>query len=376
MPLNEKLFERADRIAETIFFVRKNINSISDKQLRQANKIIEELNVMIFAALQSLSDGDPRRAKKFIYAALMPDPSILNRFFYLNYIVGMANYLDGDYQKAAAYLERYIEARAQNDYDPDEIAELYLKNAVDNEPKFIRHNYDLDCWKAPIFINARDRVDVMKNLIDWLLDAGYKNLIVLDNASTYPPLFEFYQKLRADGRVRVIELKKNLGFKALWLSGVLDELNIQTPYVYTDPDVIPIERCPKNVVERLLQILRRNTFIKKVGLGLVCDDLTIADGQKYAAIEQSYYDGSNVGDELFYAQVDTTFALYQNLRHYSLRFSLRTTGDLMLRHLPWYFDYDNLPPDEKYYLEQADRSSTIARTLRAEHGVDSRPRNG
>ncbi len=361
--MDEKLFERANFIADTIIAAKRNIDTLTAAQLDEVNKIIGDLNVLIYAALQSISDNDPVRAKKFIYAALMPDPSLLNRFFYLNYIVGMANYINGDFRKAASYLERYIVARAQFGEGSDETAEFYFKHAVDDDPTTIRHNYDLDCWRAPIFINARDRVGVMKILIDWLLDAGYKNLIVLDNASTYPHLLDYYQKLRADGRVRVLELKKNLGFKALWLSGVLDELNIQTPYVYTDPDVVPIERCPKNVVERLLEILRRNTVIKKVGLGLAYDDLTIADGQKYAEIERSYYDGSQVGDNLFYAQVDTTFALYQNVRHYSLRFSLRTTGDLMLRHLPWYFDYDNLPPDEKYYLEHADRSSTIARNL-------------
>ena len=364
--MHEELYSNADFIAETIINVKKNINILSDEQLRRANAVISDLNVLIYASLQALSDGDPIRAKRYIYAALIPDPSILNRFYYLNYIVGLANYACGDYRKAAAYIERYIEARDHDGHEQDRIAEYYVRNCIDGIQKYHAPNYDLDCWDAPIFINARDRIGVMRQLIDWLLDAGYKNLILLDNNSTYPPLFDYYKKLRADRRIRVIDLKKNLGFKALWRSGVLDELDIQTPFVYTDPDVLPVDHCPKNVVERLLSILRRNKFIFKVGLGLVYDDLTIADGKKYADFERGYYEGSKVGDNLYYAQVDTTFALYQNCRHYSLRFSLRTTGDLMLKHLPWYFDYDNLPPDEQYYIDHADRSSTIARNLKAQ----------
>ena len=361
--MSADLYRRADRIVETIINVKRNINTISDEQLAEANKIIADLNVLIYASLQALSDGDGARARQYIYAALMPDPSILNRFFYLNFIAGVANYAVGDRQKALAYLDRYRVARQQNDYDVDEIAEYYFDNALNGERKFLAPDYDVDAWSVPIFINARDRIGVMRRLIDWLIDAGYRNLIVLDNNSTYPPLFDYYQRLRADDRIRVLELKRNLGFKALWRSGVLDELDIRTPYVYTDPDVVPIDRCPKDVVGRLLTILRSNKFIRKVGLGLVYDDLTIADGKKYADFERGYYEGSKVGDDLYYAQVDTTFALYQNVRHYSLRFSLRTTGALMLKHLPWYFDYNRLPPDEQYYIDHADRSSTIARNL-------------
>ena len=365
MALNEELYANADFIAETILHVKKNIRVLSDEQLRRANAIISDLNVLIYASLQALSDKDAARARKYIYAALMPDPSILNRFFYLNFVVGMANYAARDFQKAAAYLNHYIQARLRNDYDRDEIAEFYFNRAFENpdEPIFLEPNYDVDWRRVPIFICARDRVGVMRQLIDWLLRAGYENLIVLDNNSTYPPLFEYYSELRNDRRIRVIELKQNLGFKALWRSGVLDELNIQTPYVYTDPDVVPIESCPNNVVDVLLKILQHNKFIRKVGLGLVFDDLTIEDAKKYQKFERAYYDGSRVDEDLYYAQVDTTFALYQNVRHYSLRFSLRTTGSLMLKHLPWYFDYDNLPDDERYYIEHADNSSTIARNL-------------
>ena len=66
------------------------------------------------------------------------------------------------------------------------------------------------------------RLGVMQRLIDWLLNAGYRNVIILDNASTYPPLLEYYAALERDSRLRIILLGKNLGFKALWLSNTLE----------------------------------------------------------------------------------------------------------------------------------------------------------
>ncbi len=151
-----------------------------------------------------------------------------------------------------------------------------------------------------------------------------------------------------------------MGYKALWLSGILERLKISTPYVYTDPDVLPIETCPKNFLQRLMKILDENREMRKVGLGLVWEDITFFDKDYYKKIESNFYHGSRVGENLHFIQVDTTFALYSNVRHYNLRFSLCTTGDLRAYHLPWYFDYDNLPEDEKYYLEHADKNSVTS----------------
>ena len=49
---------------------------------------------------------------------------------------------------------------------------------------------------------------------------------------------------------------------ALWRSGILEKLNIKTPYIYTDPDVIPIEECPDDFIKKFLEILNNNLLIK------------------------------------------------------------------------------------------------------------------
>lgn len=70
-------------------------------------------------------------------------------------------------------------------------------------------------------------------------------------------------------------------------------------------------------------------------------------------------------EELYFGAVDTTFALYRNYRHYNLYISARTTGCRMARHMPWYYDYDNLPEDERYYVEHANESASLVKALKA-----------
>ena len=137
----------------------------------------------------------------------------------------------------------------------------------------------------------------------------------------------------------------------------METLKISTPYIYTDPDVVPAENCPKDFVKKLYKLLDDNHELRKVGLGLIYDDVTFFGKEQTFKREETYCKEGNIGDNISYAQVDTTFALYANLRSYSLRFSLRTYGDFVARHLPWYFDYDNLPADEKYYMEHANKNS-------------------
>ena len=292
----------------------------------------------------------------------------------------MANSLlfEGDFQNAKTYYAKCLDVRksfseaADNLSIVDSIIESNKIDSINNLHVYIDKSLlDIDendeaaCFNIPIFINARDRVGVMKQQIDWLLNAGYTNIIILDNNSTYSPLLAYYDSFKDDSRVRVIYMKQNLGYKAIWISGILEKLNITTPYVYTDPDVVPIEKCPKNILQIYLKILKENPYIKKIGLGMIYDDITFYDKDRWKKTEKHFYEYKEIKKDVYYAQVDTTFALYVNCRHYNLRLSIRTTGDMMARHLPWYFDYNNLPEDEQYYLDHADKiSSSIGTKLR------------
>ena len=51
-----------------------------------------------------------------------------------------------------------------------------------------------DAKQIPIVINNFNRLGYLKRLIASLESRGYKNIHIIDNNSTYPPLLEYYEK--------------------------------------------------------------------------------------------------------------------------------------------------------------------------------------
>lgn len=213
----------------------------------------------------------------------------------------------------------------------------------------------------PVFINVRDRVEGLRLLVAWLRRAGQENIILLDNASTYPPLLMYMDELVKQG-VQVYHLP-NLGYKALWQSGLLRQLHIRTPYIYTDPDVVPLDACPLDIVERCYRVLWRYPSLDKVGLSILTEDITCAQRETIQH-QEAAWQMHHVAPGLVYAATDTTFALYRGQYHYSLAASVRLEPPCTLRHLPWYYDERNLPADEAYYRAHADNSSSLVNLLR------------
>ncbi|MBQ9486881.1 MAG: hypothetical protein IJU91_03640 [Selenomonadaceae bacterium] len=369
----------------------------------ELKEILTRGDLLVYRALKCLGDGDVEKAQFFIYTVVdnLTEPPREN--FNLYYILGRVNYLAGNYLRAAKYFAVYDDFRFRAWQDFDELSFFYRANCFallkrykdaetfytealkiksdfpeakqnlklvrqdknDSMAREVKSLWNLHDWRSvPIFINARDRINVMKKLIDWLLAADYRNVIILDNDSTYPKLLEYYSELEKNSAVQVIKLKANLGYKALWKSNILEKLKISTPYVYTDPDVVPHEKCPKDFVRYLYEVLIAHKEFRKVGPSLIWEDITFFDKKLWQRIESDFEKQAPIEKNLCYANIDTTFALHSNTRNYSLRFSLRTLNELRLKHLPWYFDYENLAEDEKYYLEHADKSASLAEKFR------------
>ena len=214
-----------------------------------------------------------------------------------------------------------------------------------------RWDTKLNCKSLPIFINARDLYKPLHRLIRWLLEAGYTNINVLDNDSTYPELLEFYDAIRRD--VRIIRLGFNAGQKAIWTTNVLEQLGIGGPYVWTDPDVVPSEECPSNVLEYFYAVLRAYPQKTKVGFGLRIDDLPTHYQFKQRVITwESQFWAKRIAPNLYDAAIDTTFALYRPGSSYDLR-AIRTGFPYVARHLPWYENSQRVSKDQAYYVQHA-----------------------
>ena len=189
-------------------------------------------------------------------------------------------------------------------------------------------------------------MDYLKKLLDWLEKVEMRNIFIIDNASTYPPLLKFYQTTRHT----VIRLKANIGYKALWNTSI--HLWFKgLPYIYTDSDVLPLEECPLSVIDFFQKTLEKYPDINKVGFGLKIDDLPDHYQNKQGVInwEKKFW-VQPISELLYKADIDTTFALYRPLSvKQQWGKTLRTGGNYLVRHLPWYENPNDLSEEEIFY---------------------------
>ena len=219
----------------------------------------------------------------------------------------------------------------------------------------------------PIVIQNKDRLNSLKLVVEELHKRNYFNIIIIDNQSSYPPLLEWYNKSGLDIFYNNIpETKYDSGTFAV-LSGKTDyapEINhpkfselVKDYYVLTDSDIIPIDELPENFIEDIINLHKKyNNQKHKIGLGLKIDDLPVHLELSYKAyIAESKYWVSKIEDdqfEIYSAPIDTTFAVYApNTVPGWGNNCFRLGGKYMAKHTPWYYDPNNLPEDEKYYLE-------------------------
>lgn len=125
-----------------------------------------------------------------------------------------------------------------------------------------------DAKEIPIIINNFNRLTTLRLLTETLTACGYTNIYILDNASTYPPLLEYYKTCP----FTVFHLNQNLGFKALWKSP-LKKRFCNDYYIYTDSDVIPSDYCPKDFIDYFFKELKKHPFARKIGFSLRIDNI-------------------------------------------------------------------------------------------------------
>lgn len=199
-------------------------------------------------------------------------------------------------------------------------------------------------WRIPVVVNVRDRLTDLLELLGWLDHNGYERILLLDNASTYPPLVEWLETCP----YRVMRLKENLGSRAPWLADVPERGEW---WVYTDCDVVPTERCPDDAVAHLHHLLLAHPEVPKAGLGLYTRDLVRGSFHDWYR-ETTFQNAAErwLGD-CFLAPVETTFALYRPGEPFSYE-AVRSAHPYEARHLPWY--REKSPTEEDiYYLSRA-----------------------
>lgn len=234
----------------------------------------------------------------------------------------------------------------------------------------------VDPAKVPVVINSFNQPTYLRAMVDQLLALDSREILILDQASTYPPLIDYLKEV--EQVATVIRLRENNGPHWLFTSGL--SLTLPRFFIYTDPDIVFPADMPRTLVADLI---RAAEFLEatKVGLAL---DISRPSEMKRANINiggaeytfhswesQFWHDPVTLGEmELYRAPVDTTFALYDReqfdplAREFRARKafdcmdtprSFRLAGRYTSVHVPWMVD-DPIPAEELdfYCAQRAD----------------------
>lgn len=212
----------------------------------------------------------------------------------------------------------------------------------------------------PIIIISFNQLKYLKELIGLLKKYGYKNIVVIDNASTYEPLLEYLENTRKE--VHVHRLKKNHGHMVFWIREDLYNHYAKGYYAVTDADIVPCKDCPEDFMLYFKKILDSNRNLTKVGFSLKIDDIPEYVPYRDSILnwEKKFWK-NKTEDGNYKSAIDTTFALYKP-RPYSKSTSdffnaIRTKPPYCAIHGGWYVDPLNLSAEQEFYFKTANKSS-------------------
>lgn len=221
------------------------------------------------------------------------------------------------------------------------------------QSKLFKSKYEGNWKNIPIIINNFNRIDYLTQFIASLEKRGVQNIHILDNNSTYPPLLEYYKTTK----YKVHYLGENMGYRALWKSKVYD-LFKDDYYVYTDPDLVICDRCPNDFMDYFMSLHKKYNGIWKVGFSLAINDLPNCFTKKREVQQwEKQFEEIEIEENVFYAPIDTTFAIYKPFGISDNERSLRVAGDYSMRHLPWYVDSEHQSVEETYYINSCIRKT-------------------
>lgn len=207
----------------------------------------------------------------------------------------------------------------------------------------------------PIYINNFNWLTSTRRLAAFFDDVPNTTVVIVDNASGYGPLLEWYER---DCPYEVVRLKDNIGCHAPWHCGAIlppEEHRRRFGgdyYVLTDAD-LSLDGVPKDLLDVFVEAFDRYPDVTKVGPGLEIDDLPANSPvmREVVAWEGQFW--RHRRDERFYnAAIDTTFGVYRTGVPCK-GVCLRGDRPYVARHLPWYITPKTLTDEQRFYVRSA-----------------------
>jgi len=189
--------------------------------------------------------------------------------------------------------------------------------------------------------------------------------VLIVNGCDFPNCKEWLQSIEGDDSVEVRYMDHNVGSTAVWDLNIAHEQTER--FVITDGD-LDISQVPDDAIEKLNTALNRNPDVGKAGLSLRIDDVPDSVLKNDIIGYESRHWIERREPNCFFAQVDTTFALYCPRRLHLLEAdwwrAVRLDEPYTARHLPWYEDPENLPESYAFAVDVSSPYHVWSHTLK------------
>lgn len=186
--------------------------------------------------------------------------------------------------------------------------------------------------------------------------------IFVDNASSYPPLLEYYEACPFE----VIRCAENLGHRVVWVDPAMFESRTDDLYIVTDPD-LDLSHVPTDLLVRLEAGLRAHDHVSKAGLSIEIQGIPLDFPKHDQVLEwETPFWNNPIGDRWYDAPIDTTFAMYSRKKGWPGGFmgAVRAARPYTVRHLPFYLTPANMTDEYRYYMEHASEVSSSSQYLK------------
>lgn len=217
----------------------------------------------------------------------------------------------------------------------------------------------------PVIVINFNQLGNLKKLIDFLLERKIEDIVIVDNKSNYPPLLEYYKTIQPEVKVEIMD--KNYGHMVFFENERLQKKYGQGYYFVTDADILPNPDLPNDFIKTMINKMDKyNKKIVKVGFALDID--TIPDyyplKEKVINWEKQYWT-NELEKNIFFAAVDTTFALYKpgyptkfKVKPHQFYHAIRIAGNFTCKHMGWYLNAKALTEEQVHYMKTSSTSNS------------------
>lgn len=207
-----------------------------------------------------------------------------------------------------------------------------------------------------VYVNTFNRLTTTRKLCEQIAALDNAVPVVIDNASTWEPLLDWYRHCPFE----VIRLTENLGHHAPWKCGATARPNSGF-YCVTDCD-LDLTDVPTDLIATMrTPLISWSVPPVKSGVALRIDDLP--EWQTQVKEWESRFWRHKTGI-YYHAPIDTTLAMYR--ANTPMRIAtrvagisaVRAAGPYTARHMPWYLNPTELDEENRNYFATANDSNS------------------